>query len=167
MNHVQTKPKTTIILKANPAFQLEKAVAKCIIADQGRGPYPPRIEPYWKAFKSEFAPGMLFTLHSPSVNKVFLYVYEKNFKAMGSPRKLFFDNCGIIVSRLGEIAKAAERLGEKGCVEFEFRGAKKTPLPLDHEENWRCYKNILANEQEPFCYLMSVDITPLPKLYQI
>ncbi|GAB6392586.1 MAG: hypothetical protein MdMp014T_1959 [Treponematales bacterium] len=144
---------------------LEKEVLRCVLADHAGTPLPGTIAPYWRAFKNEFTLGTPFTLYSPFVNQVHLYVYEENCNTSGIPRERFFAQCGVIIGRLTEIAKAAIRLGEKGCVEFEFCGPRKPQLPPDFKTNWRKFENIRRRDE--LLYLMSVDIVPTPELYRI
>ncbi|MDR1904256.1 MAG: hypothetical protein LBQ88_18475 [Treponema sp.] len=122
---------------------------------------------YFHAFESRFDSGAPFTLYSPAVNKLVLYVYEENCDHRGIPRSVFSDKCRKIVERLLEIAAILVDLAEQGYITLEYCGNSRSELPADYSKNWRRYENLYTNESDALLYIMSVTITPAGKLYQL
>jgi hypothetical protein len=122
---------------------------------------------YFHAFESSFDSGAPFTLYSPMVNKLVLYVYEENCDYLGSPRRVFNDKCRKIVAGLTEIAAILIDLAENGYITLEYCGNNRSELPSDYSKNWRRYENIYTSESDALLYIMSAAITPAGKLHQL
>jgi hypothetical protein len=120
-----------------------------------------------RAFEGNFAPETKFTLHTPAVNKLILYVYEENCNDSASPRREFIKYCKNIVKTLVEIADFIIFLHEKQFVNAEYLGNKARLLPSGYQKCWRRFEEIYASESEPLIFVRALNITPTEKLYSL
>jgi hypothetical protein len=123
------------------------------------------VRDYMRAFEGGFEPGVKFTLHTPVVNKLVMYVYEKNCDDNASPRDEFTRRCKGIVRTLVNIADFLIYLQEQRYINGEYRGYKTHPVPKDFKKCWRRFEEFYSRESEAILLVKALDITPGEKLF--
>jgi hypothetical protein len=144
--------------------QLHVDVVNYLIAVyEGKEP-PKMVRDYMRAFEGGFEPGMKFTLHTPVVNKLVMYVYEKNCDD-ASPRNEFMQRCRGIARTLVNIADFLIYLQEQRYINGEYRGYKTHLVPKDFKKCWRRFEEFYSRDSEPILFVKSLDISPSDKLF--
>jgi hypothetical protein len=147
--------------------QLHIDVVNYLIAVyEGKKP-PENLRDYMRAFEGGFELGMKFTLYTPAVNKLVMYVYEKNCDDGGIPRYEFTRRCKGIVKTLVEIAGFIAWLHEQGYVNGEYVGNKTRQLPDGYRRCWRRFGEFYASESDAILFVRGLEITPTEKLYAL
>ncbi|MDR3342931.1 MAG: hypothetical protein LBT14_09150 [Treponema sp.] len=146
---------------------LERDVINSIIAQNEEWDPPETIRDYMRAFEGTFEPDMKFTLHTPTVNKLIMYVYEENCDMTGIPRAEFFARCKPIVQTFLAIANFVIYLAEHAYIHVTFNEHKPPALPENYQRCWRRYENFYLSESEPIIYVKSIKIIPKLKLYKL
>jgi hypothetical protein len=131
---------------------------------EGKKP-PETVRDYMRAFEGGFEPGVKFTLHTPVVNKLIMYVYEKNCDDSASPRQEFMQRCRGIARTLVNIADFLIYLQEQQYINGEYRGYKTHPVPKDFKKCWRRFEEFYSRDSEPILFVKMLDITPSEKLF--
>lgn len=123
--------------------------------------------PYMRAFQGGFNSDMRFTLHTPVVNKLIMYVHQKNCYGKGISKPEFTKRCRVITRTLVEITDFIILLREQGYINAEYRrNVIKTP-PDGFQKCWRRFEQFYPNESEPIIFVKSISITPTRKLYEL
>jgi hypothetical protein len=133
---------------------------------EGKTP-PETLRDYMRAFDGGFEPGVKFTLYTPVVNKLVMYVYEKNCDDSASPRHEFTRRCKGIVRTLVNIADFLVYLQEQRYISGEYRGYKALPVPKDFKKCWRRFEGFYSRESEPILFVKALDIIPGEKLFAL
>jgi hypothetical protein len=147
--------------------QLHRDVVNYLIAVyEGKEP-PETLRDYMLAFEGGFEPGMKFMLYTPVVNKLIMYVYEKDCDDNASPRHEFTWRCKGIVRTLVNIADFLIYLQEERYISGEYRGYKAIPVPKDFKKHWRRFEEFYRSESEPILFIKELDIIPSKKLFSL
>jgi hypothetical protein len=147
--------------------QLHEDVVNYLLAVyEGKEP-PDTLRDYMRAFEGGFEPGMKFTLYTPVVNKLVMYVYEKNCNDNASPRHEFMQRCKGIVRTLVNIADFLIYLQEERYISGEYRGYKALSMPKNLKKCWRRFEEFYSRESEPILFIKALDITPSKKLFAL
>jgi hypothetical protein len=147
--------------------QLQRDVVNYLLAVYERKEPPETLRDYMRAFEGGFEPGMKFTLYTPMVNKLVMYVYEKNCSDGASPRHEFTRRCKGIVKTLVNIADFLMYLQEEEYISGEYRGYKALPMPKNFKKCWRRFEEFYSRESEPILFIKSLAITPNKKLFTL
>jgi hypothetical protein len=147
---------------------LQHDVIACILAsNEEREPLVNSAAPYMRAFEGGFFPTMPFTLHTPVVNKLIMYVHQKNCYGKGVSKLEFTKRCRVITRTLVEITNFIILLQEQEYINAEYkRSATKMP-PDGFQKYWRRYEQFYPNESDPIIFVKSISITPARKLYEL
>jgi hypothetical protein len=147
--------------------QLKANIVSYLIARyEGKNP-PEALRDYMRAFEGGFSPDMKFTLHTPVVNKLVMYVHEENCGEKGTPKSEFAKRCKVITRTLVEIADFIMVLQEQEYINVEYKGNVIKMPPEGFQKYWRRYERFYPNESEPIIFVKSISIAPTRKLYEL
>jgi hypothetical protein len=147
--------------------QLHVDVVNYLLAVYEEKKPPEKLRDYMRAFKGGFEPDMKFTLYTPTVNKLIMYVYEKNRNGSGVSKYEFRRQCKSIIKTMVEIADFIAYLYEQGYVDGEYAGNKTHQLPDGYRKCWRRFEEFYTSESDTILFVRALEITPTGKLYAL
>jgi hypothetical protein len=146
----------------------KKSVINQLIAINERREVRDALTPYFRAFTGAFDPGMAFTFYFEAKNRPLLLVYDPTPVPVRSSRAVFIERCEQIKERILPIANFIRELADSGYVtEIPLSFKDRPPLPLDHENRWRKYRQFYNNEMDALDFVCFTKAVPERKLYEL